>query len=308
MEKKVVSHYDEDGISCEMELLEGEVIKYFPQEDRKYGFVKLGNGTTLFFHLNNRSSMDGYGVEKLRYIPRFHTRYGRLGQVLRAPEQGDKILFVIGKDKKGRPCVDAWTYPSEYGEALKLCDAYRTLEAERIQCNPNFKCLEIVRRSGQTSAPSARFQGTKQEFERTFPFRGKFNTSDTLLSQQFGDLKYQRWFERETLTGWEPCEDPRTIRLHLNIDKARELLWACDRTVNTNTWEVKWNAQTRHLMFVIDNTHPLIAIGEASGNVRQIHFLESPDYLETTFVSGNSRFEDLWKAGHNAPSLIDSMG
>ncbi len=91
----------------------------------------------------------------------------------------------------------------------------------------------------------------------------------------------------------------------LSTRKAREILWTCDRSVD-DKWEVSWN--TRFLQTGAD-PYPLIAIGTARGDSRQIKILESAKYLETTFKTGDAQFETLWSAGRdvtNRPALSTS--
>ncbi len=97
-------------------------------------------------------------------------------------------------------------------------------------------------------------------------------------------------------------------KLKLTTSKAREILWACDRSVNVGKGEVSWHAQTRHLNHAADNSNPLIAIGTAAGNTRTIRFVESLDFLETTFQTGDKQFESLWNAGNHVHTPIESLG
>ncbi len=303
MEKKIVRHHDYDVV----ELLEGEVDKYFTREnpDRSgkhgYGFVKLDSGVSLFFHVHQLSTVDAYEVEKMKFIPRFQG----IKSSLRDPAVKDRIFFVTENDPKGRLRVGMWTYPLEYEGALLTCDTLEKLERTRIERNPNFKCLEIRQPScGPASSARIVFQGTKEQFEQKYPLH-KFNRfEDPILSESRGDTDYIRWFERETIThDWVKCDDPRKTRLQVTIQKAREILWACDRRVVHMIQTVWWNAPVRRLTYVMDDTKPLVAIGKLdTDNKRTIVFKESPDYLETTFTSGDLQFEELWRAGHLVPS------
>ncbi|MBX4187505.1 MAG: hypothetical protein KW802_04665, partial [Candidatus Doudnabacteria bacterium] len=130
-----VSYHDYEGFAQIGELVEGTLTKYWEKDPktglgRHYGFVALESGTSVFAHRNNRHHMAAYGIGKLGFIPLF-TEQWPVERSFGEPREGEKVVGVIGKDRSGRSCLVAWSYPSELEYALKQCDAYLAHEKER---------------------------------------------------------------------------------------------------------------------------------------------------------------------------------
>jgi hypothetical protein len=302
MTKIIAAYWDHEGFRQDGEIVEGILYRYWDVDpktgaSRRYGFVRLDDGTELFAHRNSRTHMDGYGVEKLRYIPSFKDTWP--ARIFEEPNIGERVVGIVGKDRQGRDCLVAWSYPSELNHALELCEGYLELERERIERDPKFRCMEIVKDSLGREFHQRRgpiFEGTKRQFEEWFPL-GSYNQVaarfDPLLTQKIGDLDYIRWFEQETETDeWKRCVDPRKMRFQLTRTAAAKLLqFECRREIGTTGFPV-WYKKGTCVMF---------ALARLEEEDKQVIFFDSPAYLETKFESKVA--ENLWNIG--APAKVD---
>jgi|GEM_PF-4131918 len=183
MKEKKVYHYDSDGQSGVFTLSEGVVTKFFSQQDRRYGFARMKNGKSVFFHLNNAELMEPFGVETLQWIPRFYT-YSSSDRRIEDPKQGDQLVFLIRHEKKGES-AGVWSTLNEYEQAFQRCEEHVQHEKVRIRENPYYR---------------AYLKGKARHIQDTLEAITKLSADPRLIFERF---------ERETLTGgWEPCEGP----------------------------------------------------------------------------------------------------
>ena len=292
-----VAYHDYEHFSQTGELIEAVVDRYYsmdkPTADGRsgFGFAKTADGKSYFFHINNGHRMCPRGTGKLDFIPEFRDEW-RPGEVFGDPIPGKKIVGVIGPGRKDKVCIVEWSYPEEYEKALALCEIYREFVLERVERNPNFRCMEIRRDPVglEDRRTNPVFEGTKEQFEKRYPlgYFTEMGNPDPLLSRRIGDMEYIRWFERETLDGWERCGDPRKIHLPLTRAQAQRLLrFECVRTVDEEGLPVWTSKDSTRFVAMVTFDHPKGEVG--------IIFDGTGDHLETVFRG--KAMDDLWNIG-----------
>lgn len=278
MNMKVAHYTDEEGFAQNGELVEGVIERYYEIDPRtgarrNWGFVRLANGSSMFFHNNNLERMQPYCTGPLTFIPGF-TNTWQYDDRLKLPAEGDKIVGIVGKDRHDRSCLIVWSYLTNYEKALASCEVYVELTKESLERDPDFRCEEIRRIAGSPDRRRADpiFEGKKKRFEERYPLGAfnKFNRKDPLLSETIGDVEYIRWFERKTATIWEKCEDPRTMKFQLPQNAARLLLrFESTRMAEWPVWQHK------------DTQIGIAHVDYVKGT--KIVFPETANYLETVF-------------------------
>lgn len=225
-----VEYHDFDGFAHIGELVEGVFHIYYEidertQHPRHWGFVNLSDGSRIFAHRNNRHHMSVFAVEKLHFVPRFYEVWP-VERPFDEPKTGDPVVGVIGLDRAGRLCLISWSPASEYALALKECQNYLEHEQERLERDPNFRCIQRRIVAGKADFEWTLFEGTKRQFAERFDrgHLGKWTTKDPLCSTHIGSVTFNHNFVRETAQGWEPSDDPRTLRFQLTYSQAYQLL------------------------------------------------------------------------------------
>jgi hypothetical protein len=205
------------------------VVKRFGPKN--FGFIKRADGTEVYFH---HDSGGNFAVNPSSEVYVETGWFVRI-QPSRKPQEGDIVFYVEGRDRWNRSRATRWGLKVDYDQfvvayerqlAEKQQEKIR-LEEERLRCNPQFRAIEErIYRDGRREARRGIFAGTKSEFLRNYPLG---HAHDPLTSTQFNgvDMRYDRWFERDTADGWALCEDPRTTKLQLTFEQARVLLSGC---------------------------------------------------------------------------------
>ena len=136
MKKKVYDH-DNCGFAVIRTLTEGVVTQFFPQESRRYGFVKAKNGASIFFHIDLGRFMGPFGVKNAEWVPRFEVDTVN-DDYIRDPKPGDQLVFLTRQEKKGLVASE-WSTLKRYEEALIECGEFAAREEIRIMTNPRYR-------------------------------------------------------------------------------------------------------------------------------------------------------------------------
>lgn len=182
-------------------------VKFFDsRETKRFGFLKLDDGTEIFFHFN-----DGQIIRAGGQVPEFTGKStvvvdGR-PRGLRDPRLDDKIVFFRTSGTRGDK-ASPWGFQSQW------------LAAEAtITKRPFYRVLELMTSTGQTPGePKALWTGSDMsDLLRKFPVPSGNRSpgSDPLLSYYADSdniFEIRRWWEiRRDDGSWERCNDPRPL-------------------------------------------------------------------------------------------------
>jgi hypothetical protein len=174
----------------------GTVIHYNP--DRRFGFLKLDEGSQLFFHLHSGAIIAAGGSD-----PEFGALAIRSQRQTREPKIGDRLAFRRGRSNDDRPKAEPWGYASEWEVAR-----------ETIARRPVYRVFDQWGdpREGTWKEPELLWQGTN--LDDAFSRWRQPSLKDTGGPTYEHDMIFQHrsWWEKkrqdEPDDAWKECNNP----------------------------------------------------------------------------------------------------
>lgn len=181
------------------------VVDWFnPAPEKRFGFVRAKDDTSIFFHFSDGRFIMADGSQP-KYADATLTRGNKVFH-LRDPRGGDVIVINRVHRLKG-PAAVPWGFKSHYDLVLA-----------RIASQPTYRCLKTMGTWGQTDIPpTVAWEGKDlQELSRRFPIPtgSRSPGADPLISFFSHDdgFEIRHWWEKKVSNGdWERCEDPREL-------------------------------------------------------------------------------------------------
>lgn len=147
--------WDHEGFRQTTDVVSGVIVKFLVGPDprtgkqREFGFARMENGNSIFFHRNNGHFVDAHEHEDKTWLPSFN-RTLHPDETFAEPQVGNRIVGVVGQDSKGRLALIRWTYASLFEKARCKCQVLMGEpkepmpfdEAARLLASSDFDCLK----------------------------------------------------------------------------------------------------------------------------------------------------------------------
>lgn len=195
-----------------MEYQHGTVKWFDGMEGKRFGFIVMEDGREIFFHYNG-----GYYFYVTTLLGRGREiEITRKAEPLPDPKPGDRVVFRIGRGRKGEKAVP-WGYESDYQTQLEIL---------------NFPMCRIVkhtfnfREGGATGRDRVVFRGYLEELDRWLDAGGEDAAAyrvgnvadrDSGISTTW---RFEMWYPKDRLGlegEWKEAEDSRDLRQELEM-------------------------------------------------------------------------------------------
>lgn len=158
------------------------IVRFFDSRDNKrFGFISIGFGQDIFFHLNDQRSVvvDVSG----------DTVFTPINSGGKVPKVGDRIVFTVARGDGGRPKASPWTF-----------------EEDCLRLNERHPFRFVVQSFGE---PEVLWEGSDvSDAARRFPPEDRDEEGKNVYVMHDMNSGTYGWFERKVGSGWVSCSDP----------------------------------------------------------------------------------------------------